>query len=162
TQFKLVMTRQYDMTVMAWGATIFPNPESEYLSTLADVNNTNNITGFKDPKIDDVIRRYGKSFDLKDRISLIRELDGLLTNQYHYALQWYRPSQRLAFWNKFGMPQGTLTRIGEYTSNLLMGPGVEQLWWVDADKADKLSKAMRDPSIKLEVGPVEDHYWEQY
>ena len=26
----------------------------------------------------------------------------------------------------------------------------------------KLQKALRDPSVKLEVGPTEDHYWDEY
>ena len=129
---------------------------------LADPNNTNNITGVKIKRVDDLIDRYNKEFDLQKRIALIREMDGILANDYQYVLQWYRPSQRLAFWNKFGQPKGTLTRIGDANSDILLGPGIEQLWWIDSVKLQKLEKATQDPSMKLEVGPVEDHYWQEF
>ena len=162
THFKLLMNRQYEMTVEAWGASIFPFPEQEVHSRLADTNNTNNITGVKIPRVDQLIDQYNKEFDLQKRIALIRELDGILTNDYQYVLQWYGPSQRLAYWNRYGQPKGTLTRIGHYTSDILLGPGMEQLWWIDAAKSQKLEKARQDPSIKLETAAVEDHYWQEY
>lgn len=163
TMFKLVITdRQFQIDLMAWGSQIFPDPEQEYLSSLADANNTNNITGFKDPKIDQIIDKYNKSFNQQERVGLIKDLDLLLTNQYQYALDWYRPALRLAYWNKFGQPQGTLSRVGDWVSSPNNGPGLNQLWWIDPQKAKKLDQAMRDSSIKLEVQPVEDHYWQNY
>ena len=162
TRFKLLMNRQYEMTGQAWSASIFPFPEQEVHSRLADPNNTNNITGVKNHRVDELIDQYNREFDLKKRIGLIREMDGILTNEYQYALQWYGPSQRLAYWNRYGQPKGTLTRIGRYNSDLLLGPGMEQLWWIDAEKSQKLEKAMKDPTIKLETRPVEDRYWQEY
>ena len=41
------------------------------------------------------------------------------------------------------------------------GPGIPQLWWIDPAKQSKLEQALRDPSIKLDVGPDEDRYWLQ-
>ena len=163
TLFKLVEgDRQFQTALMAWGANVFPNPEQEYHSSLADVGNTNNITGFKDPKIDQLIERYNKNFDQHERVSLIKDLDGLLSNQYQYVLSWYRPALRLSYWNKFGQASGTLSRVGGYMSSPNTGPGLEQLWWIEPQKSQKLDQAMRDSSIKLEVQPVEDHYWEMY
>jgi microcin C transport system substrate-binding protein len=135
-------------------------PSVEYKSKLADPNDTNNISGFKDKRIDEICDEYDKSFDVKKRTALLQELDGILTSQYHYVLDWYAPAVRLAYWNKFGMPTGTLSNTGEYYGSL--GPGIPQLWWIDPDKNAKLSKAMGDPSIKMEIPPVEDHYWEEY
>ena len=151
--------RQFDMTYVAWGANAFPDPELEYHSRLAAQEDNNNLTSFKDPHADQLMEKYGTSFDLNERIGLIRELDGFLTSQYHYVLHWGAPSQRLAYWNKFGQPRGYLTRTGDYMSDLSQGPGVERLWWIDADKAQKLDQAMRDASVKLPIGPVEDKYW---
>ena len=162
THFKLLMTRQYDMSVEGWSADVFPSPELEFHSRLASPNNTNNITGFKDAKADELIDRYNREFDLQKRIDLIRELDRILSSSYQYALTWYPPTQRLAYWNRYGQPKGTLSRIGQFTSNINLGPGMEQLWWVDPVKSQKLEKAIKDPSIKLETGPVEDRYWLEY
>jgi hypothetical protein len=33
------------------------------------------------------------------------------------------------------------------------------MWWIDSGRQTKLDQASRDPSMKLEVGPVEDRYW---
>jgi microcin C transport system substrate-binding protein len=162
TDFKLISERQFQMNVNAWGADLFPNPEAEWHSRLADVNDTDNITGFKDPRIDAICEKYKVAFDPKQRESLIRDLDLIMTEQYHYALQWYAPAQRIAYWNRFGMPPGLLTRIGQYMSSISLGPGPEQLWWIDPDKAQKLDQAMRSPSMRLEVGPTENRYWEEY
>ncbi|HET9129423.1 MAG TPA: ABC transporter substrate-binding protein, partial [Terriglobia bacterium] len=162
THFKLLMKRQYEMSVIAWGADVFPYPEQEFHSRLADPDNTNNIVGFKNQRVDELIDMYGKEFDLQKRTGLIRELDGILTSEYRYVLQWYKPSQRLAYWNRYGQPRGTLTRTGEYTSNISLGPGMEQLWWIDPVKAQNLEKAKSDPSVKLQTAPVEDRYWLNY
>ena len=163
TRVKLThANRQFDMTYVAWGASAFPDPELEYHSRLAAQQNNNNLTSFKDPHADELMEKYGTNFDLNQRVALIRELDGLLTSQYHYVLHWGAPSLRLAYWNKFGQPRGYLTRTGDYMSDLNQGPGVERLWWIDPEKAQKLDQAMRDPSIKLPVGTVEDKHWLEF
>jgi microcin C transport system substrate-binding protein len=162
THFKLLMNRQYEMSVIAWGADVFPYPEVEFHSRLADPNNTNNIVGFKNHRVDELIDLYDKEFDLQKRTGLIREMDGILASEYGYVLEWYKPSQRLAYWNRYGQPRGTLTRTGNYSSNISLGPGMEQLWWIDPVKSQNLEKAKRDPSVKLQTAPVEDHYWLNY
>lgn len=162
TQFKLMMTRQFEMSGMAWSANIFPSPEVEYHSRLADPNNTNNITGLKNARVDQLIDQYNKEFDLQKRIPMLREMDGIIANDYPYVLQWYRPSLRFAYWNRYGQPRGTLTRTGSYTSDIQVGPGMEQLWWVDSVKSAKLEKAKKDPAAKLATGPIEDRYWQEY
>jgi microcin C transport system substrate-binding protein len=154
--------RQFDISYQGWGANAFPDPESEYHSRLAAQQNNNNITSFKDPHADELMEKYGKSFDLNERIALMRELDGLLTSQYHYVLHWGAPSQRLAYWNKFGQPRGYLTRTGDYMTDYSQGPGVERLWWIDSEKSQKLDGAMADASVKLPIGPAEDKYWLEY
>src|SRR5262249_10339099 len=85
--------------------------------------------------------------------------DAELASQYQYVLRWYDPAQRVAFSNRFGMPKGTFSRIGDYEGSF--APGIPQLWWVDPDKAQKFNQAMRDNSIKLEIPPGDDKYWEE-
>jgi hypothetical protein len=36
------------------------------------------------------------------------------------------------------------------------------MWWIDPAKQAQLEKALGDPSIKLESGPVEDRYWIEF
>jgi microcin C transport system substrate-binding protein len=163
TRVKLThANRQFDMVYVAWGTGSFPDPEQEYHSRLAVQQDNNNITSFKDPRADAIMEKYSKSFDLKERIALIRELDGLLTNFHHDVFHWKAPFLRLAYWNKFGFPPGHLTRTGDYQSDINQGPGAERLWWIDPVKARRLEEAMRDESITLEPAPPEDRYWLEY
>jgi hypothetical protein len=53
------------------------------------------------------------------------------------------------------MPKGIITRTGDYRD-------VPSMWWIDAEKDKKLKQALKDPSIKLDVGPVEDKYWLEF
>jgi microcin C transport system substrate-binding protein len=162
TRFKMMMQRQFELVAGAWGAgSVFPIPRPEFHSEFADIQNTNNISGFKDPKIDAILDKYDVEFDPDKRSVLLRELDGILTNQHHYIMEWYPPaSSRIAFWNRFGFPQGTFSRVGDYGGSL--GPGLPQMWWIDPEKSQKLDQALRDQSIKLEVPQVEDRYWQEY
>ena len=73
---------------------------------MADQLNTNNISGFKDKRIDEICKEYDVTFDVKKRTALLQELDGILTSQYHYVMEWYPPSERFAYWNKFGHATG--------------------------------------------------------
>jgi microcin C transport system substrate-binding protein len=160
TAFKLEMQRQFDYTVSAWGAgSVFPDPKPEYYSATADIENTNNISGFKDKQADALMDEYDATFDANKRVEILKKLDGILANSYQYTLRWYDPAQRIVFWNKFGMPQGTFSRVGDYEGTL--GPGIPQLWWVDPQKSQRVAQAMRDNSIKLDISPEEDHYWQE-
>ena len=154
-QFQLEMQRKFQMALQAWGSTLFPNPEVEYGGAIADQENTNNITGMKDAKLDAILKQYDTMFDIKDRIKAIQQVDSIMANAYQYALLWYAPYQRIIWWNKFGHPRGYLTRTGDYS-------GVLSLWWIDPDKEAKVRQGMRDSSIKMEVGPDEDRYWLDY
>lgn len=159
TQYKLVSDRQFDLAEVGWGGSMFPDPEQQWHSRLADVRNTDNITGFKDPRIDAICEKYAQTFDLKERVALMRELDGIATRQYHYVLKWRAPAERIAYWNRFGHPSGYFTRTGDYMSDLSAGPGIERLWWIDPAASKRLDEAMADSSVKLPVGATEDRYW---
>jgi microcin C transport system substrate-binding protein len=155
------MQRQFDLVYSGWGAgNVFPDPHPEYYSTTADILNTNNISGFKNKRVDELCDMYDAEFDPAKRVGILREMDGILTSQYHYIMEWYGPAQRIAYWNRFGMPQGTFSRVGDWLGSL--APGIPQTWWIDPDKAAKLDRALRDSSTKLEVPAVEDHYWIEY
>ena len=161
TAFKMQMQRQFDLVSGGWGVgSVFPDPRPEYHSSTADVENTNNISGFKNKRVDEISDEYDITFDTNKRTRLLRELDNILTNEYHYILEWYPPAQRIAYWNKFGMPQGTFSRVGDYEGSL--APGLLQLWWIDSEKAQKLAQAKGNNSIKLDVPPVEDRYWQNF
>jgi len=155
TQFQLVMERKFDLVQQAWTGLTFPNPETSFSSKLADPNNTNNITGFKDKRVDELLDAYDKEFDQQKRIAIIREIDGILANSHQYILEWDMSFQRIAYWNKFGHPEGYLTRTGDYTD-------MPSVWWIDSRKEQQLNQAVADSSKKLTIEPTDAMYWPNY
>jgi microcin C transport system substrate-binding protein len=155
TLVKLLDERTFGMASIAYTGSIFPSPEQNWLGRLADEKNTNNITGFKNARADQLIEAYGKEFDFDKRVTLLQEFDGILANDHHWILEWTAPYERVVYWNKFGQPRGYVTRIGDYRDILT-------LWWLDPDRSAKLDEARRNPAITLESGPTEDRYWLEY
>jgi len=155
TLFQLTAEHKFDLAGFAYTGLTFPNPETSFASKLADPLNTNNVTGFKNARVDEILDLYDKEFDQKKRVALIRELDGILANEHHFILTWEESFQRIAFWNKFGYPESYLTRLGDYREP-------PTLWWIDPQKEAQLKRAMTDASIKFPVGEVEKRYWLDY
>jgi microcin C transport system substrate-binding protein len=155
TLFQLTAEHKFDLAGFGYTGLLFPNPETSLSSKLADQLNTNNITGFKNARVDQILELYDKEFDEQKRIALIRELDGILANAHHFILTWEEPFQRIAFWNKFGYPESYLTRLGDYREP-------PTLWWIDPQREQQLQRAMSDSSIKFDVTPVEKKYWLEY
>ena len=156
TLWQLLMQRRFDVSSMGWTGLVFPNPETSYHSRLADPPSTNNLTGIKNARLDALLVDYDREFNPERRAAIIREIDGILTNEHHYVLGWYGPYTRIAYWNKFGHPEGYLTRVGEYYEV------IPSLWWIDPERERQLIGAMGDASVKLPVGDTEVRYWEAY
>jgi microcin C transport system substrate-binding protein len=155
TQISLMYERKFDLLDTGWVVPAFPDPDTEYRSSLADQPNSNNVTGFKDPRVDALLDQYNKEFDFKKRVAMIQQLDGILANAYEYVLEWDAPFTRLAYSYRLGQPEGYFTRIGDYYDML-------SLWWVDPAKEQELNRATADASVKLPVGQTDVHYWEDY
>jgi microcin C transport system substrate-binding protein len=156
TAFKMLDERQFDMFSVAYGGGgPFPLPLQFFHSAQADQKASTNITGFKDKRADEILALYDRELDVKKRAELLKELDGIVSAQHHYLLEWAAPYERMVYWNKFGQPKGLITRIGDYRDP----PG---LWWIDPEKNRRLEDALRDPSKKLEVGAADDKYWLEF
>ena len=129
-------------------------PGGNFHSSLADQKNTNNITGFKNKRVDEIWRLYDKEFDGANRVELLRELDGILANEHHYIFMWDAPFQRFVFWNKFGYPQGArdahwATIAGtcrRYGGSIRKNPATR-------------SARMKRSFDQFGEGPSEDRYW---
>lgn len=145
----VVEDRKFEVASHAWGSVLFPNPETIFHSAMADSPGSNNLTGLKDERVDALIEEYNAEFDLSRRNELLREIDRLLLESHHYAYAWGSSSQRLLYWNKFGMPEAVLPRHRDWR-------GVFVYWWVDPEKAEALAAAKKNgtemsPKADLEV-----------
>ncbi|MGI6100469.1 MAG: ABC transporter substrate-binding protein [Kiritimatiellia bacterium] len=125
----------FDMTWAAWSSGLFKDPESMWSSAEADRKGGNNITGFKDPMVDQLIETQRGIFDLQTRHGICRRIDFILAEQVPYILLWNLDTVRLLYWDKFGTPPTVLSKYGDERSLL-------SYWWYDADSAAELEAAM--------------------
>lgn len=144
--------RNFEITSRAYGMNIFPNPE-QYHSKFADRPDNNNIWGLKDPKIDELIAKEKTTFDLKERIKIVQEVDLIMNNLYLWSHGWYGPGERHIFWNRFGMPEGILPRYERNQNNIL------PYWWEDPEKKKILEDAIKNDKKIEPIPPVECKYW---
>ncbi|MDI6796765.1 MAG: extracellular solute-binding protein, partial [Desulfatibacillaceae bacterium] len=126
----------YEMTWAAWGASLYKDPEGMWASAEADRVSGNNITGFKDKRVDELIEKQKTLFDVDARHEIARKIDQLVFEQYPYALLWNIDFVRLLYWNKFGSPPWVLPKYG-------MDSSVLTYWWEDEDCAADLKDALK-------------------
>lgn len=153
TSFKIGNERNFDLIVAAWGGLVYPNPESSFKSNTADEPNTTNWAGVKNERIDQLCDQYDITYDRAERIRIIQEIDGILASMQPYALSWYYPSQRIAYTNQFGHPEGYFSRTGDAFDD------VPTYWYNDPEKAAEYDEAVKDPNKKLEQGEQVIKYW---
>lgn len=107
-----------------------------WLSSEAERRSGQNLSGLKNPEIDQLIIRQRSLFDIQARHAICRQIDALLLEQVPYVLLWNIDYTRLLYWNKFGMPATLLGKYGDERA-------AYWLWWLDADAAAELEDAQR-------------------
>jgi microcin C transport system substrate-binding protein len=155
TNFKLLNQRKFEVGWVNWGGILYPNPISSYHSNLADQINTNNLAGFKNAHADSLMELELRTFDQATRVKIIRELDSVLVASKIYALSWYAPYTRIAYWNRFGHPDFYISRINGWESIL-------STWWVDPEKAATVEKGKEDTKVKMPVGKTDVLFWNDW
>lgn len=153
TDIKEVGERNFEISSRAYGGILFPNPESSLHSKFADLNNNNNIWGFKNKRVDEICDAYPLMFDPQERIQAVREIDGIVCSEHLYALGWYTPNTRILYWDKFGMPEYVLSKTGDQRT-------ITSLWWFDEEKDKKLKEARKN-NTKLPIGPEIIKWWDE-
>lgn len=152
TRWKNMRSKKFDLTSTAWGALTFPNPETSFLSDYAKQVDNNNVTSFADPRVDELCHEYDAEYDVKRRVEIIREIDGIIYQAKPYVLGWYNPAQRLLYWNKFSQPEWGGTKTADYDA-------LPFTWWVDPEKEAQLKAAMADPAATMPLSPRENRFW---
>jgi microcin C transport system substrate-binding protein len=146
---------RFELASFGWVPGTFPDPEALYRSDLADKKNSYNFVGFKNKRADEILTAYNREFDQKKRVALIRELDGIIANEYPSILEWTAPFDRIAYQNKFGHPEAYFPRIGDHYDMM-------KYWWIDPELARKHDEAAKNPALKMEIGPLEVRYWDEH
>jgi len=127
----------FDMTWAAWGGGLWKDPEPLWFSKEADRPSGQNITGFKNAEVDELIEKQKAIFDVAQRNDILRRIDAILTAEIPYVLLWNLNYTRLLYWNKFGTPGTVLDKYSSETA-------AYGLWWYDEDAAADLEDAIRN------------------
>ena len=151
TLMKKVSERNFTLHFQNWGALTFPNPISSWGSELADVNDNNNLPGFKSQEVDRLCKQYDLAFDRETQKKLIRRIDGLIFRAHPYALAWTSNFSRILYYNKFGHPEKYFSKTGNYTD-------MKTMWWLDQQEDKALTEAM-EKGGKLPVGETDQRPW---
>ncbi len=153
--WKNLMERNFTIYMQAWGGLVFPNPETSLHSSLADENNNNNIGGFKNERVDELLGEYDKTFSQARRVEIIREIDGIYSDIHPAAWGIARNYQRVLYWDKFGYPEYMVDRFaGDYRTAFTH-------WWFEPEKEKALKEAMAN-NTALPVGEVDVKFWPKH
>jgi len=104
----------------------FPGSEQMTLwhSSQADIKGGNNIVGIKNPAVDSALAALTSAQSLEDLTAAGRALDRVLLWEHYAIPHWHSPGFRVAYWNKFGLPEV------QAKYNLCF-----ECWWIK-DKSD--------------------------
>jgi len=157
---KNIDERNFQIFAYGYSGLVTPNPETSMKSELADKNDNNNIQGFKNARVDELLPIYDSTFSIPEQIKIINEIDRISYDTYMKSYWWNPRGLRIAAWDKFGMPDYGLTRYAQLSYVLSQAAG---LWWYDAEKADALKEAKAN---KKDLGGdkkvIEIRYWRDY
>jgi len=159
TLSKKMWEYKFDLFWITWTASNFPSLELSWHSKNADEVQTNNLPGFKNDEIDEIIAKYKLEFDAKKRTKMLQRVAEILFDAHPYALAWYGPNFRLLYWDKFGHPPEYASRFASDLRNIMY------FWWYDEEKAAR-TKANRRRGVSNypdkangQYGDIEQNYW---
>jgi microcin C transport system substrate-binding protein len=129
-QYKRRMdTFDYDMTLAVFPQSESPgNEQREFWGgESAQREGSRNVIGIQDPAVDALVAKIIAAPDRASLVTACRALDRVLQWGHYVVPNWYLAKQRIAFWNRFGMP------------SVVPKAGVQlDAWWWDAEKAAAL------------------------
>lgn len=161
TLFKNAMERNFSLYWISWSGLQIPNPETSISSKLADLNDNNNLEGFKNARVDQLLAEYDTTFTRARQVEIIREIDKIQMETYADALAWNPRGIRIAYWDKFGMPDYILPRFTQFA---YLDASIFAMWWYDADKA-KLMDDARNKKTQLGTNTAtaqEIDFWKKF
>ena len=139
----------FDMTSDVWGQSLSPgNEQWEFWgSKAADTQGSRNSIGIKNPAIDKLIELIVTAQTRDDLIIRCRALDRVLQWNYYLVPHFHSGTFRVAFWNKFGMPEKRPDPLYSYGSTS---------WWVDPAKEAALAgkKNAEEPVQQAAAAPT--------
>ena len=126
--FALVQKRleeyDFDMMSMRFPDVVVPGNElfDMFGSKAAERKGASNYWGLKDPVVDRLVERLVLAESRKELLAAARALDRVLLHKHIVVPHWFSSLHRVAYWNRFGMPD----KLPLYYS---ADPYIMSTWW---------------------------------
>jgi microcin C transport system substrate-binding protein len=127
----------FDITTERYQMRNTPGVElrSYFGSAAAKMDGSLNLAGISDPAVDALIEKVIAAKSRDELETAARALDRVLRAGHYWVPHWYKPSNTIAYWDKFSRP-GTKPRFDR---------GILDTWWYDEAKAAKLAASSASP-----------------
>ncbi|MBE9559607.1 MAG: ABC transporter substrate-binding protein [Proteobacteria bacterium] len=119
-------TFEFDMVVNSFPSSVSPGNElmNMFHSSSAEIKGSRNMPGITDPVIDALVSDIIQAKDREQVVTASRALDRVLLYGEYLVPNWYINVHRVAYWEKFGIPE-TQPLYYDPTAWLL------KAWWID-------------------------------
>lgn len=126
---KRLEEHDFDMTSQVMSQTMSPgNEQRDYFSQeAADTGGSRNVSGIKDPVVDELIEKIITAPSREATLTAIRALDRVLKHNHYVVFMYYGNTHRVAYWNKFVKP----SIAPKYALGF-------DTWWIDEAKEQAL------------------------
>ena len=121
---------EFDMVVTSFSSSVSPGNElmNMFHSTSAELKGSNNLPGISNAVVDALVLNIVQAKDREEVVTASRALDRVLLYGEYLVPNWYINVHRIAYWDKFGVPE-TQPLYYEPISWLL------KAWWIkDVEK----------------------------
>ena len=100
----------FDMVIGGFQGPSMPGSEQKDLwgSQSADVEGSSNLMGIKNPAVDKLIQKLIETEENELYTAYVKALDRVLLFNHYVIFNWYTDSDRIAFWDKFVLPENNL------------------------------------------------------
>ena len=125
----------FDAVTGRFGQSMSPgNEQRDYWSSqAADAAGSRNLAGIKNEVVDALVDKVILAEDREDLVAATRALDRVLLWNYYTVPQYFQPTMRYAYWDKFGIPEEQPEYFGIDTFS----------WWIDPEKEAALAAKYR-------------------
>ena len=119
-------TFDFDMVVTSFSSSVSPGNElmNMFHSTSAELKGSNNLPGISSAVVDALVLNIVQAKDREEVVTASRALDRVLLYGEYLVPNWYINVHRVAYWDKFGVPE-TQPLYYEPISWLL------KAWWIN-------------------------------
>ena len=115
---------EYEMAILSFRLSNQPGNEQRELwgSEAADIRGSYNLTGIKNPVVDDLIENLINTRENEKYKAYVKALDRVIMREYYFIPQWYSPAERIAYKKKLKHPKTDIkTGADIYT------------WWIEEE-----------------------------